>query len=170
MEISEGKNLWLAPHLAVWIPAGTRHRIRMPQAVSMRMLYLKSGLQRRAPEVCTVLHISPLFRELVVEAVRLGDLRTNNHLHGALRDLILFQLQNASPVPTPVTLPDDSRALGVARAFMTNQQDAPSLGALCREVGASVRTIRRIFRRRGWDELRVLAMTSASRERNSVAG
>jgi AraC-like DNA-binding protein len=148
MEISAGKNLWLTPpHLAVWIPAGTRHRIRMPHAVSMRTLYLKPGLQRRAPEVCTVLHISPLFRELVVEAVRLGDLRTNNHLHCALRDLILFQLQSASPVPTFVTLPDDSRALGVARAFMANQQDAPSLGALCRKVGASVRTIQRIFRR-----------------------
>jgi len=48
MEISAGKNLWLTPpHLAVWIPAGTRHRIRMPHAVSMRTLYLKPGLQRR---------------------------------------------------------------------------------------------------------------------------
>jgi AraC-like DNA-binding protein len=148
MEISAGKSLWLTPpHLAVWIPAGTRHLIRMPHAVSMRTLYLKPGLQRRAPEVCRVLHISPLFRELVVEAVRLGDLRTNNHLHCALRDLILFQLQNASLDPTFVTLPNDSRALGVARAFMANQQDAPSLGALCRRVGASVRTIQRIFRR-----------------------
>jgi AraC-like DNA-binding protein/quercetin dioxygenase-like cupin family protein len=148
MEISAGKDLWLTPpHLAVWIPAGTRHRIRMPHAVSMRTLYLKPDLQRRAPDVCTVLHISPLFRELVIEAVRLGELRTNNHLHRALRDLILFQLRNASPVPTFVTMPQDSRALGVAHAFIANQQYAPSLGALCRKVGASVRTIERIFRR-----------------------
>ncbi len=148
MEISAGQSLWLTPpHLAVWIPAGTRHRIRMPSAVSMRTLYLRRGLLPRAPERCTVLHMSPLFRELVVEAVRIGQLRTKNHLHCALRDLIVSQLRKASPVPTFVRLPEDSRALGVAEAFIANQADAPSLNSLCRKVGVSVRTIQRTFRR-----------------------
>jgi AraC-like DNA-binding protein len=148
MEISAGQTLWLTPpQLAVWIPAGTHHRIRMPRAVSMRTLYLRRSLLPRAPQICTVLHISPLFRELVVEAVRVGQLRTNNHLHCALRDLILSQLQNAPPVPTFVALPEDSRALGVAQAFIASQADAPSLDALCRKVGVSVRTIQRTFRK-----------------------
>jgi hypothetical protein len=74
MEISAGQNLWLTPpHLAVWIPAGTRHRIRMPGAVSMRTLYLRRGILPRAPQTCTVLYISTLFRELVVEAVRMDS-------------------------------------------------------------------------------------------------
>jgi AraC-like DNA-binding protein len=113
----------------------------------MRTLYLRRGLLPHAPETCTVLHISPLFRELVVEAVRIGELRTGNHLHRALRDLILSQLRNASSVPTFVRLPEDSRALGVAEAFIANQADAPSLDALCRTVGVSVRTLQRTFRR-----------------------
>jgi transcriptional regulator GlxA family with amidase domain len=94
-----------------------------------------------------VLHISPLFRELVVEAVRIGKLRTSNHLHRALRDLILSQLRDASPVPMSVRVPEDSRARGVAEAFIANQADAPSLNALCRKVGVSVRTIQRTFRK-----------------------
>jgi len=94
-----------------------------------------------------VLYISPLFRELVVEAERIGRLRTRNRLHCALRDLILSQLRIASPVPTFVRLPEDSRALGVAEAFIANQADAPPLDALCRKVGVSVRTIQRTFRR-----------------------
>ena len=148
MGISAGQSLWLTPpHLAVWIPAGTRHGIRMPGAVSMRTLYLRRGLLPHAPEICTVLHISPLFRELVVEAVRIGELRTTNHLHRALRDLILSQLRNASPVPMFVRLPQDSRALGVAEAFMADQADAPSLDALCRKVGVGLRTIQRTFRK-----------------------
>lgn len=147
MEISAGQSLWMTPpHLAVWIPAGTRHRIRMPGAVSMRTLYLRRGLLPRAPAICTVLHISPLFRELVVEAVRIGELRTAKHLHRALRDLILSQLRNASPVPMFVRLPQDPRALGVAEAFMANQADAPSLDALCRKIGVGIRTIQRTFR------------------------
>jgi AraC-like DNA-binding protein len=149
MEISAGQSLWMAPpHLAVWIPdAGTQHRIRMPSPVSMRTLYLRRGLLPHAPEICTVLHISPLFRELVVEAVRIGKLRTTNHLHRALRDLILSQLRNASPVPMFVRLPEDSRARGVAEAFIANQADAPSLNALCRKVGISIRTIQKTFRK-----------------------
>jgi AraC-like DNA-binding protein len=148
MEISADQSLWLTPpHLAVWIPAGARHRIRMPNAVSMRTLYLRQGLLRRASESCTVLHISPLFRELVMETVRIGQLRTRNHLHRALRDLILSQLRNASPVPMFVKLPEDSRALAVAEAFIANQADAPSLHALCRRVGVGVRTMQRIFRK-----------------------
>jgi AraC-like DNA-binding protein len=148
MEISAGQSLWMPPpHLAVWIPAGTRHRIRMPGAVSMRSLYLRRGLLPHAPEMCTVLHISPLFRELVIEAVRIGQLRTTNHLHRALRDLILAQLRKTAPVPMFVRLPEDSRALGVAGAFIAGQADAPSLDALCRKVGVSVRTIQRTFRK-----------------------
>ena len=148
MEISAGKSLWLTPpHLAVWIPAGTRHRIRMPGAVSMRTLYLRRGLLRDAPQICTVLNVSPLLRELVVEAVRVGQLRVRNRFHRALRDLILSQLQNAAPVPMFVKLPEESRALGVAQAFLANPADAPSLHALCRKVGVSVRTIQRSFRK-----------------------
>jgi AraC-like DNA-binding protein len=119
----------------------------MPGAVSMRTLYLRPGLVPHAPAVCTVLHVSPLLRELVLEAVRIGQLRKRNRLEHALQDLIVFQLQNASPVPMSVTLPGDSRALGVAQAFIANQADSPSLSALCRNVGVSVRTIERTFRR-----------------------
>jgi len=148
MEVSACQRLWLTPpHLALWIPARTRHRIRMPREVSMRTLYLKRGLVPGAPEVCTVIHVSPLFRELVVEAVRIGHLRMKNRLHCALRDLIVSQLQNASPVPMFVALPQDSRALGVAQAFIANQADTPSLDAMCRRVGVSVRTIQRTFSR-----------------------
>ena len=60
----------------------------------MRTLYLRRGLVPVAAEVCTVLHVSPLLRELVVEAVRIGQLRMRNRLHCALRDLIVSHLQN----------------------------------------------------------------------------
>ncbi len=148
MEVSAGRSYWLIPpQFAVWIPSRTSHRIRMPGAVSMRTLYLRHGLAPGLPAVCTVLHIAPLVRELILEAVRIGQLRMGIHLHCALRDLILSRLQIASSVPTFVTLPKDSRALAVARACMVNQTKSPSLGALCDDVGVSVRTIERAFQR-----------------------
>ena len=147
MEVSAGQSFWLIPpHFAIWIPARTMHRIRMPGAVSMRTLYLRPGLAPKLPPTCTVLHVTPLLRELIVEAVRAGQLRTRNRLHCALRDVILAQLQSASPVPVFLTLPRESRALAVARALMADLAASPSLHSLCDRAAVSVRTIERIFR------------------------
>lgn len=147
MEVSAGQSFWLIPpQFAIWIPARTMHRLRMPGAVSMRTLYLRRGLAAKLPQTCAVLHVTPLLRELIVEAVRIGLLRTRNRLHGALRDLILSQLESASGVPISLTLPRDSRALAVAQAFIANQAQNPPLGSLCADAGASVRTIERVFR------------------------
>jgi transcriptional regulator GlxA family with amidase domain len=119
----------------------------MSGVVSMRTLYLRRGLATRTPGGCGVLHVSPLLRELIVEAVRTGQLRVKNHLHCAPRDLIVSQLQNALPVPMLLTLPKDTRALAVAKVFMANQANAPSLHALCKKVGVSARTVERVFQR-----------------------
>jgi AraC-like DNA-binding protein len=147
MEVAAGQSYWLIPpQFAVWIPARTVHRIRMPGAVSMRTLYLRRSLAPRLPATCTVLHVTPLLRELVVEAVRIGELRAKQPLHAALRDLIVSLLENASPVPTEVVLPRDPRALAVAKAFMSEKAIAPPLQALCERAGVGVRTIERIFR------------------------
>jgi len=148
MEIASGPSLWLIPpHFAIWIPARTPHNIRMPGAVSMRTLYLRPGLAPRLSGVCTVLHVTPLLRELIVEAVRIGQLRRRNSLHCALRDLILSHLQSAAPVPSFVTVPRDHRALIVAQTAMANLRSCGSFQALCEHAGASPRTIQRIFRR-----------------------
>jgi AraC-like DNA-binding protein len=148
MEISAGQSYWLIPpNFAIWVPARTVHRIRMAGTVSMRTLYLRRGLVTRLPLECVVLHVSALLRELVVEAVRLGQLRMRNRLHCALRDLLVTHLSNASSIPTRITLPRDTRALAVAHAFLSEAAQSPKLGALCSRAGVSVRTIERIFRR-----------------------
>jgi AraC-like DNA-binding protein len=148
MEVAAGRSLWLIPpQFAVWIPAHTSHKIRMPGAVSMRTLYLRRGLASRLPRTCSVFHVTMLLRELIIETVRLGKLEARNRLHRTIRDLIVHELHDSSPVPTFVTLPSDSRALAVAQAAMADLADGRSLSELCTGAGASVRTIERAFRR-----------------------
>ena len=58
MGIWADNKIWLIPpHLAVWIPSRTRHRIRMRGAVSMRTLYLRRALAPKAPANCSVLYV-----------------------------------------------------------------------------------------------------------------
>lgn len=148
MEVESGRACWLIPpHFAIWIPARTLHNIRMPGVVSMRTLFLGSRLAPRLPEECTVFQVTALLRELIVEAVRIGQLRRRNALHCSLCALIISQLQVAAPVPSFVTMPKDRRALLVAQNAMANLRACGSLQSLCDHAGASLRTIERIFRR-----------------------
>lgn len=148
MHVAAGQGMWLIPpHFGLWIPARTRHSIRMPEAVSMRTLYMRRGLAERMPASCAVLHVTPLVRELIVEIVRMKELRMRERLHGAMRDVLVAQLESASPMPTSVTIPQDSRARAIAEMVMSNPADRRPLAVLCNSVGTSVRTIQRVFRR-----------------------
>src|SRR5215469_16701330 len=148
MHVMAGQGVWLIPpHFGLWIPAGTYHSIRMPEAVSMRTLYMRCGLAPELPSTCAVFHITPLLRELIIEAVRLKELYASQKLHCALRDLLVSQLQSASPMPTSVTFPSDVRARAIADAVMKNPAERRPLAVLCESVGTSVRTIQRLFRR-----------------------
>jgi len=146
MEVSAGQSVWLIPpHFALWISARTYHRIHMPRPVSMRTLYLRPGLVSALPHDCAVLHVTPLLRELTLEAVRIGQLRARSRHECALRDLLISSLEKTSTAPTFVTLPRESRALAVAQAVLANPAGSKTLAALCADAGVSVRTIERAF-------------------------
>ena len=176
MQVSAGESYWMIPpHAAVWIPACTSHRIRVPHAVSMRTLYLRPGLAPRLPDLCKVLHVTPLLRELIVETVRIGNLRSRNPLHCALRDLLLAQLQSAPALPMFLTMPRDPRALVVAQALRGQGIGAHLLAAF--ESWAAQRGVARLsarapaaspaealFRGRGWVEEARLARWLAGQE------
>lgn len=148
MQVSAGPCVWLIPpHFGIWVPARTCHSIKMPEAVSMRTLYMRRGLGARLPATCTVIHVTPLLRELIVEIVRLRELRMRDRLHCALRDLLLWQLESASAMPTHLTLPQDPRARAIAETVIGNPAERQTLAAMCGSLGVSVRTIERVFRR-----------------------
>src|SRR5262245_41903462 len=130
MQVTSGHSLWvIPPHFGLWIPARTAHQIRMPECVSMRTLYLRPFLADLGT-TCSVLHIGSFLRELIVEIVRVGKLRTRNHLECALRDLLIDQLRRASSAPTGVALPRDDRALAVAQGVIENPALRSSLASM----------------------------------------
>ena len=148
MEVMSGQSLWvIPPQFGLWIPARMRHRIRMPGPVSMRTLYFRPALRTPSEDTCAVLHVTPLLRELVLEAIGLKHLRAKNGYERALRDVLMAQLKRATPVPTFITMPEEPRALRVARGAMLGDVQARSLATLSKDAGASVRTIQRLFRR-----------------------
>lgn len=147
MELRSGQSVWLIPpSFALWVPARTLHRIRMPAAVSMRTLYIRAGLVKRADPSCAVLSVSPLLRELVLEVVRIGELRLSNREHCAFQDLITLYIARATSIPTLIRMPKEPRALNVANRILSSLTESPSLQTVCKEAGVSTRTLQRLFR------------------------
>lgn len=148
MEISSERSIWLVPpQFALWIPSRITHRIRMCGAVSMRTLNFRPGLVCRMSPGSSVLHITPLLRQLIIEAVRLGRLRMNNRHDCALRDLIALHVAQASSAPMFVVMPREPRAARVAQAIFEDPGSARSLTCLCLDAGVSIRTLQRVFLR-----------------------
>ena len=148
MEVSSGRSIWtIPPQFALWIPARTFHQIRMPGRVRMRTLYFRPGIVQRTPPGSPLIYVAPLLRELIVEAVRLGRLRLRNRTECVFRDFLAAQLAKATPAPIGVTMPSEPRALAVGQSIVRNLADPRPLTFLCADVGVSVRTVQRIYRR-----------------------
>lgn len=113
----------------------------------MRTLYVRRGRVTMRPRACAVLHVIPLLRELILETVRAGQLRTKSRLDRAMERLVIFQIEKASVVPTFITLPREPHALSVAEAVLNDPAQPHTLAALCARVGVGVRTIQRAFRK-----------------------
>jgi AraC-like DNA-binding protein len=147
MHVTAGRRVWtIPPRFGLWIPARTVHHIDMPDRVSMRTLYLRPHLVDRW-RTCSVLHVRPFLRQLIVEIVAIGGLQARRSLHRAFREMLVTELGAASPVPTGVSLPDDARAGAVARAVLEGGQFTSPLASLCGSAGVSVRTAQRLFRK-----------------------
>jgi AraC-like DNA-binding protein len=146
MTVRTSQGTWVVPpRRAVWIPAKTAHSILMSGPVSMRTLYLRVGLVRHLPRNCCVVNVSPLLQELIVHACQFPRMNRRSKTQVHLIDLILDQLSAAQAIPLQLPTPADSRAQRVAAMLQRDPAEARSLNALCRQAGASKRTIERVF-------------------------
>lgn len=147
MTIRTSEGTWVVPtRRAVWIPAEIPHTIRMSGTVSMRTLYLKPRLSKTLPRACCVVHVSPLLKELILHACRLGSLHGKARWQHDLIGVILHQLEATRVVPLQLPTPSDPRALRIAQLLSDNPADRRNLAELCKAAGASKRTMERIFK------------------------
>ena len=165
----------VAPEQAVWIPPQVEHDVTSPSALSMRSLYLDASVTRALPKHCEVWAISALLRELIIA---LSDMSVTEQISPAGRRMslvVLDQLYRMEPEPFHLPLPTDRRAREIADQLLRNPADTRDLAELAQSVGASVRTMARVFQSQtAWSfgrwrqQLRVLAAVSKLAEGRSV--
>jgi AraC-like DNA-binding protein len=134
------------PSRAVWIAPGARHSVHVLEAAQFRTLYLHAGVTPTGWSGCRVVRVSSLLRELV-EALDVPAVpRERERLLGAL---VLEELRHADPQALGVPLPapgGDKRLRALCDAVLRAPGQRASLAEWAADVGASERTLARLFR------------------------
>ncbi|MFJ6213280.1 AraC family transcriptional regulator [Streptomyces sp. NPDC092296] len=143
LTVDIGDRSWvLPPTLALWIPAGVRHSTTAGRPALMRSVYLPPARCPVAWTEPTVVAVGPLLRELIVH---LADPAPPSAARSRA-EAVLFDLLRPVGVTTiDVPMPVDERARRVAQALLAHPADPRGLEDWGREVGASARTLARLF-------------------------
>ena len=137
---------WVVPpNRAVWVSADIPHMTEAVTQTSLRTIYFTRELAAQHSQECWVLNVSPLAREMILQAMQVQTFYSNNDMQARYIQVLLDQMNAAPVVALRLNLPTDSRALHVVQWLRSNPADARDLARLSREAGASARTMERLF-------------------------
>ena len=146
MTVETEDGAWVVPsQRAVWIPAGVEHAVETTGSVRMRTLYVRPDLVTSLPGACAVIGVCPLLREVILEGVRSAVLRDDVPAHVRLAAVIVDRLESTPEAPLVLERPRDPRARRVAEVVLSDLAWRGTLADAARGVGASPRTIERLF-------------------------
>lgn len=138
--------LWfLPPRRALWIPPGMVHDQLMLSPVKLRSLYIEPDVSQGFGERCKVVEVSVMLRELILaladQPIEYAQEGRNGHIVG----LILHEIESARSLPLQIPWPVDRRLLSVCNGILDNPQQPHSVEYWADKVGASSRTLIRLF-------------------------
>ncbi|RJX73391.1 helix-turn-helix domain-containing protein [Pseudomonas sp. LS-2] len=146
MKVSTGQGDWVVPaQQAVWIPPGFEHEVLM-LGVTTRSLYIEPAAAPAARSRCEVISISPLLRQLLIEAVDTPLAYDEHGRDGALMTLALLEIGQARALPLQIPLPDNPRLLARCQAFLQSPDIHQSPQDWARDLFVSERSFSRLFR------------------------
>jgi AraC-like DNA-binding protein len=133
-----------------WTPAGFTHHHRAHGNTDMRIVFLPASLARLVPGHPAVFTASGLAREILLTLTgpRNYDTAARNFdraAHARLRRVLVDELHEAHEQPLQLPDPHDDRLQAIAHMLYENPADNTSLAELGRTIGASARTLSRLF-------------------------
>jgi AraC-like DNA-binding protein/quercetin dioxygenase-like cupin family protein len=146
--VQAGAGRWVVPSTrAIWMPAGTGHKVSCIGAVRMRSLYIVPQAIVHAPSGAATVSITPLLAELIRAAADVEQPYAADSRDGHLMQLILDELQALPVLPLHVPQPVDARLQQILQHWETLPDDASTLQDWAVRLGVDAKTIQRLCRR-----------------------
>ncbi|MCI1747979.1 MAG: AraC family transcriptional regulator [Acidipropionibacterium sp.] len=145
LEVTAADGTWFTPSVrAIWVPGGVEHHWQVHGATTVHLVGVPEDMPSPAELRPTLVDATPLFRELMIACSRSGP-PASPEAHRLLRVLV-DQVQPVIGVATVIPILHDSRLVHIQEIVEAEMMASSSLSALGRRVGASERTLSRLFR------------------------
>jgi AraC-like DNA-binding protein len=136
---------WVVPpQRAVWVPPEVLHRVSSTRAFALRTLYADARLVP-VPSNCTVVSVDVLVDELLRAAAGFGSDYPEQGSQARLIAVILDRVPHLARAPLHLPRPSDPRLARVVDTLLADPADATTLEQWADQVGATTRTIARLF-------------------------
>ncbi|ONF72929.1 AraC family transcriptional regulator [Amycolatopsis keratiniphila] len=145
LAITTDKGSWVAPATrAIWVPAGTVHAHQAHGDLELRLVGLPATVNPLRLNEPSVLAVGPLLRELL--RAYTDPPHDDTPERRRLRAVLLDQLRASPQQPLHLPTPDDPRLRALCEILSADPADNRTLAALGARVGASDRTLARLFK------------------------
>ncbi len=146
LTVETAAGIWVVPPLrAVWIPPLTDHEVSARGNVMVRSLYFHPSIISGLPTECCVVTVSPLLREMILRAVELPNLYDEDGADGRFMSVLLDQIKALPETPLHLPVTDHPNLRPIYARLSENPADSRSLEYWAEEIGASTRTLTRLF-------------------------
>lgn len=147
IEVTVGHALWLVPpQRALWMPPDMPHRMRARGHVALRSAYVRpDACPADFPATPRAVNVSPLLRELIVRAATIPLEYDAAGRDGLVITHLLAEIEWAPGHPLQLPTGNDRRLARICDAILAHPADARTLDQWALAVGASSRTLARLF-------------------------
>ncbi|KGR94739.1 helix-turn-helix domain protein [Burkholderia sp. ABCPW 111] len=144
LRLATADSTWMVPpSRAIWVPPRIPHEVVIVEDAYLRTLYVAESAVPDGLDACRVVEVSGLLRELIVALEARALNRARERL---LAELVLDELTRAEPLPLAVPMPAEKRLRALCEAVLAHPAQGESLEHWAACVGASTRTIARLFK------------------------
>lgn len=144
LAVTTDRGSWVAPATrAIWLPAGTFHAHRAYGELELHTVGLAATDNPLRLDSPSVLMVGPLLREVIIAYT---DGEADSPERTRLRAVLLDQLSSSPQEPMHVPAPTAPLLAAVCDILQADPGDSRTLAELGHLVGASDRTLSRLFR------------------------
>lgn len=146
MRVICNRDIWVVPpSQAVWVPPQHEHEVYFPGKVLLKNLFVDPSVTVDLPGQCTILKVSSFLRELIGRAVEIGEEYLVDSPGWRVMQVLLDELRHAEETPLYLPMGKDPRLLRVMESLLQQPDSRRDLNQWGHLVGASGRTLERLF-------------------------